>query len=86
MGFIGAKYIFKNVEERPEKIDEGIVYVCLPDMVAELKCPCGCRDDIELNLVDVKPSWKVNGNSITPSINKLYGCKSHFTITNGVTH
>lgn len=53
-----------------------------------LKCPCGCGDNIMLNLVnDVKPCWKVNINknrpSIFPSIWRTKECKSHFWIKKG---
>lgn len=56
---------------------------------AYLKCPCGCNDAIMLSLNRTKsPSWSVKQDklgraTISPSINKLDGCKSHFFIKNG---
>jgi len=58
--------------------------VC-PDSLA-FKCPCGCDTTIFLNLLfDAKPRWKYyitkKGNiSISPSVWRKVGCKSHFYI------
>ena len=82
------KYTFLlDVPLQEETAAEGFVYVCYEDHKAELRCPCGCGDLITLNIYPyLKPTWKVTRNSITPSINRKVGCKSHFTITNGITH
>ncbi len=54
-----------------------------------LKCPCGCNQDIMLNLLkDTKPKWDFDFTSnaeinIYPSIWRNIGCKSHFFIKNG---
>lgn len=79
------KYIFKN-ECLPVKVEEGIVYICKPEAVLHLKCPCGCGDIISLPCVDqpVHPNWQTLENTIIPSIQRTVGCKSHFTITNGI--
>ncbi|WP_409557922.1 MULTISPECIES: DUF6527 family protein [Flavobacteriaceae] len=55
---------------------------------ALLKCPCGCGDNIMLNLMnDAKPCWKVNINnkrpSVFPSIWRTKNCKSHFSLRKG---
>lgn len=89
MKCIGKKYVFINVDERVSEKDvaQGIVYVCENDKLFQLKCPCECGDTITGQLKPLpKPSWSVNGNSMTPSIKRLTGCESHFTITNGITH
>lgn len=78
-------YTFVEVSE--ERVNMGLqtVYVCDPEGRIDLICPCGCKERIILNsLPDAKPCWKVIGNSILPSINRLVGCRSHFTITGGV--
>jgi len=83
----GVKFIFLHIDELPEKVEEGIVYVCDADKRALLLCPCGCKDEIHLNLLsDSRPCWTIKDNNIKPSINKKVGCMSHFTITNGITH
>lgn len=51
-------------------------------------CPCGCGRSCYTNLrMDHPRRWDYskgqNGPTITPSINYLEGCKSHFTITDG---
>lgn len=54
-----------------------------------LKCPCGCGESIHLNLIEKnQPSWKTtlsnhNRVSVSPSIWKKSGCKSHFFIREG---
>lgn len=53
------------------------------------RCPCGCGDTIELLLLpDVYPRWDmtVDGRgrpTLTPSIWKATGCKSHFWVSAG---
>lgn len=83
----GKQYKFEHVGESPSdyEVNEGVVYVCDLDKVFQLKCPCGCGDTIKGQLYPLEsPSWKVQGNSLSPSIDRTVGCKSHFTITNGV--
>jgi hypothetical protein len=84
---IGTKYSFINVQESVVQLMDGFVYVCDNEKVAQLKCPCGCGDIIYLPMIEGdRPQWKVNGNSISPSINRQVGCRSHFTITNGIVN
>lgn len=52
-------------------------------------CPCGCGDTIELLLLsNVKPRWDILLDeylypTLTPSVWKTTGCKSHFWVRNG---
>lgn len=76
----------------PDKIKKDTVYIVGGrDYIkwAYLRCPCGCNDIIMLSL-DRKNfhSWTVKQDllgraSVSPSINKLAGCKSHFFIKRG---
>ena len=56
---------------------------------AALICPCGCTDVIELNLLcQVRPCWKTQEHtdgsvSITPSVWRQSGCRSHFFLRRG---
>lgn len=86
MSCLGKKIIFKK-ECLPIDAADGVIYICEPDEVAHMKCPCGCGDLLTINLIPgTHPGWKVVGeNSLIPSINRTIGCRSHFTITGGVT-
>lgn len=83
-------FIFKDVEsplqDSNTPLERGIVYVCRNDARADFKCPCECGAIISLTLAEGTPKWEIIGNTIKPSINRFVGCKSHFTITNGLTH
>ena len=49
-------------------------------------CPCGCGDYQEIPVFEgAQPKWdyRLDGGklTVTPSINRLCGCKSHYFIT-----
>ena len=76
----------------PDILKTNIVYVVGEKSFvkwAYLKCPCGCNDSIMLSLnKNIYPSWSVKQDklgraTISPSVNKLEGCKSHFLIKKG---
>lgn len=83
-------FTFVNVDEDRDNINdinlsEAVVYIFKRDERIDFRCPCGCDEIIILNTIEgTKPCWKIEGNSIRPSIDRLVGCRSHFTITNGV--
>lgn len=87
-------YIAQYMLSRPDKnkIKDNVVYIIGENnnyWLAMFKCPCGCNDIIQLNLLnDSSPSWKISSKpyskiSIKPSIERVVGCKSHFTLTKG---
>jgi hypothetical protein len=86
------RYIASAVKECPESVRPGKIYVIsdgpVPDTII-FKCPCGCRADIYLNLLqDTRPywtfSWERKGRiSIAPSILRKVGCRSHFFVSRG---
>jgi hypothetical protein len=81
-------YIFSNNNDfytpDGEKLPDGQVVVNNEINVAFLKCPCGCGELIGARLKEPHPCWKINGNTISPSINCInLPCKSHFNVTNG---
>lgn len=58
------------------------------DHYAVLQCPCGCGDCLRLNMLpSSRPCWSadVHGDtvSLSPSILRKSGCKSHFWIRLG---
>ncbi|HBC31162.1 hypothetical protein KCV26_11440 [Petrimonas sulfuriphila] len=76
----------------PDSLKENIVYVVGNKNYSKwgyMKCPCGCGDLIMLSLnKDSFPSWtikqdKLGRATISPSINRLDGCKSHYFIRKG---
>jgi len=76
----------------PDNLKEHIVYVVGGKKYtkwAYMKCPCGCNEVIMLSLNSATfPSWSIKQDklgraNISPSINKLVGCKSHFWIIKG---
>lgn len=85
-------YDSTNVNDFPEAIKNNMVYVVGEEKyewVIVFKCPCGCKEDIQLNLLkEAKPKWsfKVTWKSritINPSIRRTTGCRSHFDIRDG---
>ena len=81
------------VSELPEFPNNKVLYVEGNEKLGDywyalLKCPCGCEENIMLNLMDdAKPCWKVSIDnsdfSISPSIWRIKNCKSHFWLRNG---
>jgi hypothetical protein len=60
---------------------------------AVFQCPCGCGDDVWLNLIEApgRPTWKVRQHgwssfSVAPSVWRKVGCHSHFWIRKGRVH
>ncbi len=84
-------YGFSFVEDLPEKISPMKLY-----FVGErenywqvvMLCPCGCGFLLHMNLLEeYYPYWKYrvkNGKvSLSPSIDRFVGCKSHFNLQEG---
>lgn len=80
----------KFVPEIPNDLRKMTVYVehnskTKENYYAYLRCPCGCKDVLTLNLMDdVSPVWTIIEKnpdfSIKPSIWRKGSCKSHFWI------
>lgn len=80
------------VEELPDAIDDGVVYLVGDDpkpWAAAFRCPCKCGETVWLSLIPRDdPSWRArvlaNGRiSLSPSIWRKKGCRSHFFIRDG---
>lgn len=86
------EYRFAFVEEIPLRIKDNNIYIVgvvnQPWLLA-FKCPCGCQSLIQLNLLtNAEPCWdfwinKKNKISISPSVWRTVGCKSHFFVKKG---
>lgn len=82
------KYLTKTVEHRfveniPEIIEEGIIYITVIYGTAVHKCACGCGNEVVTPFS--KSDWKLLFDgivSLMPSIgNWNFDCKSHYWIT-----
>ena len=72
------------VEEIPQNIDEGILYVCLHYNSIIHKCACGCGEIVSTPL-DRKYGWTMKYEGEYISIyqyigNGAYNCQSHYYI------
>ena len=94
-GRLFRRPVFRSMEivdDWPPVFDHSIVYIQIDDTgpwAAAFVCPCGCEQVIYLNLIEsVRPSWRVEakwfrGISVSPSVWRKVGCKSHFFIRDG---
>lgn len=87
-----AVWLFETVEDFPDELATYRVYVAGDAgefWGAAMTCPCGCGDTIELNLLaQVRPRWSVPSAAtgpatLSPSIWRRSGCKSHFILEKG---
>jgi hypothetical protein len=74
------------VDNIPDEVEEGILYISLPYCIAIHKCVCGCGNEVS---TPVSPAgWEITFDgetiSLSPSIgNWGYECQSHYFITKG---
>lgn len=72
------------VDTIPDRLEEGIFYICERYMTAAHKCCCGCGEEVVTPLSPADWSLRKSGNtvSLTPSIgNWSFACKSHYWIS-----
>jgi len=79
-------------DELPGTLRDRIVYVVGEegiDYYAAMRCPCGCGDILQLSLLpEGRPRWRVHEDrrgiaSLSPSVNRTVGCRSHFSLRDG---
>lgn len=84
-----GKFEFIYLDDIPADLKKGEIYVIGEDgdyWNVVFICPCGCKDIIQLNLLpEARPCWRIINHrdystSISPSVNRIVNCKSHFTI------
>ena len=78
-----ASIIPAYVDTIPDRLDEGILYVCEQYHTVAHKCCCGCGEEVVTPLTPADWSLRKIGNvvSLTPSIgNWSFACKSHYWI------
>lgn len=84
-----TEFQLRHVDDLPEIVCDRVIYVVgeikHPWLLA-FKCPCGCLNLVQLNLLkDADPCWRFKVDkkkkiNIYPSVWKTNGCKSHFFI------
>ena len=88
----GRRHKAALVAELPRVLVPGTAYLVGEGehrWAAALRCPCGCRETIQLNLVpEMRPRWTVTIEqdrtvSLSPSVWRQVGCRSHFVMTRG---
>lgn len=87
----GRRWRVERVTDEPEALRPRVLYLVgeREPWAAVFQCPCGCQQSVWLNLLKGhRPLWtvKVNYNGIptvSPSINRHVGCRSHFFVLNG---
>ena len=80
-----------RVDELPDILKQRSLYLIGDGTPwsAALLCPCGCRDVVQLSLLDSdSPRWRlsVDGDklpTLVPSIRRTNGCRSHFFLRHG---
>lgn len=77
------------VEFIPEKLDAGVLYVCLRFKTAMHLCCCGCGEEVVTPLSPAEWQIHIDGDyvSLYPSIgNWGLSCKSHYWIRRNQVH
>jgi hypothetical protein len=83
----------KRALDIPESIEAGTLYLIGEGehlWSAAFECPCGCGEVVQLSLLrDSRPRWKAEQHadgtvSISPSVWRTKGCKSHFFVRRGL--
>lgn len=75
--------ISQYVDNIPEKLDEGMLYICERYHIAAHKCCCGCGQEVITPLTPADWLIKKDNDLITlfPSIgNWSFACQSHYWI------
>lgn len=79
-------------DDLPDVCEANNLYLVGEDNIywmAALICPCGCGDLIQLALDPTgRPRWNFaidekNQITLTPSVHRKVGCRSHFILRNG---
>jgi hypothetical protein len=86
------KYSYEYVEDVPEIFSPDTLYILQNEGYSwkvVMQCPCGCEENIHLNLMEGQtPNWRIEINgkdniSLMPSVWRTVGCVSHFFVRNG---
>jgi hypothetical protein len=88
-----TKWHLTKVEDAPDRLKPHTAYLVGEpgyEWTCAFRCPCGCGDVVWLNLIEApgRPTWRVQQHarktfSISPSVWRTTGCKSHFFVRRG---
>src|ERR1700761_7616830 len=73
------------VEEVPEQLDQGVLYISMRFRTALHKCVCGCGYEVitPFSPTDWQLTFDGESVSLSPSIGSWeFACRSHYFITN----
>jgi hypothetical protein len=88
---LGRRWKAQTCDDEPEHLVPNVVYLVgeRTQWAAVFLCPCGCQKPVWLNLLKGhRPLWVVSVNpkgvpTISPSVDRRVGCRSHFFLRNG---
>ena len=85
-----------QIGDMPERLRDGAIYLVGENdqfWCVALRCPCHCGAVIQLNLLrETRPCWAFELEpgtqlmTLTPSVNRTGGCRSHFILRGGRVH
>lgn len=81
-----SSYKHAFVDTLPEKLDEGVLYVCVHYGTSAHKCFCGCGREVVTPIHPTK--WKLTFDGVNVSLDPSIGswslaCKSHYWLQDG---
>lgn len=81
-----STYRHAFVETLPEKLDEGVLYVCIQYSTSAHNCFCGCGREVVTPIHPTK--WKLTFDGLNVSLSPSIGswslaCRSHYWLQNG---
>jgi hypothetical protein len=90
--FYRRKFRIVRSEELPDKLKKHKLYAIGEGVpwLAALQCPCGCGAIVQLSLLENdRPRWRLRQEkdgtaTLSPSIWRSTGCKSHFFLREGL--
>ena len=80
------EYKHKFVDNLPDKLEDGILYICIQYATSAHNCFCGCKREVVTPIHPTKWQLTFDGISVSlyPSIgNWSLPCRSHYWLRNG---
>lgn len=81
-----SSYKHRFVDTMPDKLDEGVLYVCVKYATSAHNCFCGCGREVVTPIHPTK--WKLTFDGVNVSLHPSVGswslpCKSHYWLQDG---